>query len=515
MVFLFILYVAFLCLSKVALILFNTKLANISKGPYNFREFFTLIDPPKKTANKRADTESEEEEEEEKKDEDVVKPSKPPITTQSRIINYVSRPLTRRDKPYFETLLLRMQVSNGLPFTFFENQETKEVFNFIAPALKLPSRKRMSDRILPHATKMLKQSITKSAQNDKIGVTVTCDGWTNIKQEHLFGVVFITSTDETLIWGAKDISDERSKTENVIDHIKSIMIEAAKIKLKLIALRISQIEYPNKVFLPCMAHQMNLIVGEIFKALDIYQQTSTKAVKIVSYFHSSAYFMGLLRNEQKSLYGKTTALATPGETQWCNYYFCFHSILKTEAALKTLATKFAPEHLKGPSASQSGLQRQKYISNATKKFLPSDIIAIINDPSFWIHLYELQDLILPLCAALSKLQKDMACLYEVVLAFGWVIKVFSNHPNENFSNNMITCIERHWNQWEQSLLLLSLVFHPQYHISLFNKNIQNLSYTLFTNSVCRAVNYEYLQGDTSYEVFQSIPYTLKGSVFDN
>ncbi|GBB93090.1 hypothetical protein RclHR1_21030002 [Rhizophagus clarus] len=137
---------------------------------------------------------------------------------------------------------------------------------------------------------------------------------------------------------------------------------------------------------------MNLIVGEIFKASDIYQQTSIKAVKIVSYFHSSAYFMGLLRNEQKLLY---------------------------EAALKTLATKFALECLEDSSASRSGLQRQRYISNSTKKFLSSDIIAIINDPSFWIHLYELQDLILPLCAALNKLQKDMARLCEVVLAFGW------------------------------------------------------------------------------------------------
>ena len=141
--------------------------------------------------------------------------------------------MTKRDKPYFETLLLRMQVSNGLPFTFFENQETKDVFAFIAPALKLPSRKRMSNRILPHATKILKQSIMTTAQEDEIGVTAACDGWTNIKQEHLFGVVFITSTGETLIWGAKDISDERSKTENVIDHIKNIMKEAENKKIKI------------------------------------------------------------------------------------------------------------------------------------------------------------------------------------------------------------------------------------------------------------------------------------------
>ncbi len=47
------------------------------------------------------------------------------------------------------------------------------------------------------------------------------------------------------------------------------------------------------------------------------------------------------------------------------------------------------------------------MSTTNKKFLSSDIIAIINDQNFWNHLYELQDLILPLYAALNKLQKDM------------------------------------------------------------------------------------------------------------
>ena len=41
-------------------------------------------------------------------------------------------------------------------------------------------------------------------------------------------------------------------------------------KIKSIYRRIMRIEYPNKVFLPCMAHQMNLIVGEIFKESDVY-----------------------------------------------------------------------------------------------------------------------------------------------------------------------------------------------------------------------------------------------------
>jgi len=49
----------------------------------------------------------------------------------------------------------------------------------------------------------------------------------------LFGVVFITSMGEILIWGARDISDGKSKTEDVINHIKDIMAEAEQKQVKI------------------------------------------------------------------------------------------------------------------------------------------------------------------------------------------------------------------------------------------------------------------------------------------
>ena len=83
-----------------------------------------------------------------------------------------------------------------------------------------------------------------------------------------------------------------------------------------------------------MAHQINLIIGDIFKESESYKVTLKNAVWIVSYFHSSLYFMGLLRNEQKSYYNQTISLITPDKTRWNSFYFCFNSILKTEVALK-------------------------------------------------------------------------------------------------------------------------------------------------------------------------------------
>jgi hypothetical protein len=85
-----------------------------------------------------------------------------------------------------------------------------------------------------------------------------------------------------------------------------------------------------------MAHQMNLIVGDIFKESETYRITSKNAVRVVSYFHSSPYFTGVLRKEQRSCYNQTISLITPGETHWNSFYFCFNSVLKTEAALKVI-----------------------------------------------------------------------------------------------------------------------------------------------------------------------------------
>jgi len=95
-----------------------------------------------------------------------------------------------------------------------------------------------------------------------------------------------------------------------------------------------RVEYKDKVFLPCMAHQMNLVFGDIFKESEKYKTISTKAIRIASFFHMAPYFAGNLRDEQMLIYNKTIALIRPGDTRWNSFYFCFHSLLKTEAALK-------------------------------------------------------------------------------------------------------------------------------------------------------------------------------------
>src|SRR5688572_3873684 len=107
--------------------------------------------------------------------------------------------MSTNDVPRFKRLFIRMTVSNGLPFSFVENEETKALFEFITPGLILPNRKAIGDRILNNTTESFQQDIVKLAANDKDEVTAAFNGWMNVKMEQLWKIVFITSKGQPLV----------------------------------------------------------------------------------------------------------------------------------------------------------------------------------------------------------------------------------------------------------------------------------------------------------------------------
>ena len=108
--------------------------------------------------------------------------------------------------------------------------------------------------------------------------------------------------------------------------------------------------------------------------------------------------------------------------------------------------------------------------------LPDNIADIINDNEFWSVLFQLQDLLYPLCGFLNKIQKDSAKLYEVLHCFGYVLKIFKSNSDISFSRRIINRLEKRWKDWEQPLLILSMVLHPLYKHFKFKPSIPNLSF---------------------------------------
>ncbi|CAG8701581.1 21994_t:CDS:2, partial [Cetraspora pellucida] len=175
--------------------------------------------------------------------------------------------------------------------------------------------------------------------------------WWIENPEELIGVVFITSSGETLIWEAEDISIERQRQEEVINRIYAPFNQAKELDIRVNCLVTDSArfyaaaryflrhEICDKVFIPCFAHQVNCCVRDIFKESTVFKNTSKCALHIVSFFYYSVYFMAKLYNEQISVLKKYINFITPSITRWNSHFECFDSVLKNKHLLKTLVTK--------------------------------------------------------------------------------------------------------------------------------------------------------------------------------
>jgi len=102
------------------------------------------------------------------------------------------------------------------------------LFEFLNSFLKLPNRRSLSKEILKDAVSEEDKAIEIALKEDQIGITLTFDRWTNVRNEQLLDVVIMISEGRSYVWKAVDISLEREmhvkvmeKTEAMISDLKS------------------------------------------------------------------------------------------------------------------------------------------------------------------------------------------------------------------------------------------------------------------------------------------------------
>ncbi|GES78864.1 ribonuclease H-like domain-containing protein [Rhizophagus clarus] len=289
--------------------------------------------------------------------------------------SFIAQTLSSADKKKFHLYLLRITISYGFPLSW----------------IILPDRKTLSNEILGDAIKDFDNMMLEKLALDRTGVTLSFDGWTNVREQKLMGTVLMSSEGQPYIWKAVDISSERAITVEVMSKIEEMISEIDKLEIPLLSIvtdsaptynaakKRLRVQYRAIVFLPCFAHQINLCVREIFKVSSNLKTTSEQALKIAAYFKNTnnKYFIGQLQDIQKEIYGKYIQPVVPGDTRWNSYFNCCASINSTKNALR-------------------------------------DIYNIIMNKSFWESLVTLEQLLAPYCCILNILQTDKARLHELV-----------------------------------------------------------------------------------------------------
>ncbi|PKY19590.1 hypothetical protein RhiirB3_523614 [Rhizophagus irregularis] len=223
------------------------------------------------------------------------------------------------------------------------------------------------------------------------------------------------------------------------------------------------------IFLPCFAHQINLCVGEIFKESTEFKITVDHGIRLATYFNNSnhKFFIGHLRNQQYETYKKHIAISVPGETRWNSLYNMCVSLLKTQQALQILAINFKPP-----------IVETRHQQGETPT-LPREIFEIIDSSTFWDQITLINEILDPYCKLLNLLQCDKARLFQVVHSMNYLVQFWLNYSDDTLAKRIIGRLEKRWKDWEQPLLLLSYLLHPEYRMNQFNNTISSVNYSAF------------------------------------
>ncbi|PKK62158.1 hypothetical protein RhiirC2_717910 [Rhizophagus irregularis] len=142
--------------------------------------------------------------------------------------NFIVRSLSKEDVQKFHMLLLRLIVSCGWALSWVNNPEAKELFDFLNPFIKLPDRCILGGDILKQVVSEADKVMQTTLKEDPVGITMTFDGWTNVKNEQLLGTVLISFEGRPYVWKAVDISAERENFTAVIDKTEAMLTEFKK-----------------------------------------------------------------------------------------------------------------------------------------------------------------------------------------------------------------------------------------------------------------------------------------------
>ena len=142
--------------------------------------------------------------------------------------NFIVRSMSKKDIQKFHMLLLRLTVSCGWALSWVNNPEAIELFKFLNPLIKLPDRRILGGDILKQTVADADKVMEITLKEDPVGVTMTFDRWTNVKNEQLLGTVLLASDGKPYVWKAVDISIERENYTAVIDKTETMLTELRK-----------------------------------------------------------------------------------------------------------------------------------------------------------------------------------------------------------------------------------------------------------------------------------------------
>lgn len=264
--------------------------------------------------------------------------SKQRNTFQTTLVNFTKRPLPLQTTRQLDEQLIIMIAAEYQTLSIVEDKEFRKFVLMLNPNYALPSRKTVSNVLLPQLYTKLSGTV-KQLLSTAEHLSVTSDGWTSINNQSFqsLTVHFINDKNEltSLLLGCCH-SEERHTAEMLSTNIRQELTKW-EVSQKVCAAVTDNaanitaaIRILNWRHIPCFAHSLNLIVQ---KGLHEINESRNKAKSVVEFFKRSPTAMAKLENLQKQMDIPILKLKQDIITRWNSTFEMLDRIIKIKEPL--------------------------------------------------------------------------------------------------------------------------------------------------------------------------------------
>eukprot|EP00171_Calliarthron_tuberculosum_P003158 IDg3158t1 len=329
--------------------------------------------------------------------------------TQS-IKNFFQPKLTADASRKIENQLLRAFIATNTSFNAASSSEFQKLFNMLNSSFITPRRTKLSTTVFDRVSNQERQAVI-SLYGNRSFVSLCVDGWKTPTSKKWLGFCALLRGygNENVAIDVRRFEDVtgRGETEPVITaemqnelrSIEGILPENSRSRLcsvikdsmnvNVAAKNTLSKSFDSVLFLPCHAHQLNLMAGNVLTHHSV-KSIANSAKAIVNFFIVFPKQKLRLQNIMVERNEKALELVQEGDTRWYSHYSLVVSLFKARPFLEEFK------------------QSVRDCDLILKKALPVEALDAIGSTSFWTKLGLVAELLRPLTMEIAGSERTNA-----------------------------------------------------------------------------------------------------------